>query len=195
MIILLRTLNGVQILFSVKQLFVATPTPGTSYSNSSNRHYSYSDPSDGWCDWTRGLRPVSISCHLHKKKWIWKTAHFINEDKAGPSKTEGKERTRGNLSIPIHDWAAGYAKRFQPYPGEQHYHLAIHNGATTLELDHSKAKQLQSLSREGGIDKVYGVCILGWFTSLKHGIKKKQIKLQLLSYILELHFPVSFVIT
>lgn len=163
MIILLRTTNGVQIFFSVKQLFVATPTPGT----------SYSDPSDGWCSWTRGLRPASTSCHLHMKKWIWKTAHLVNKDKPRPSKTKEKDRTRHNLSIPIPDWAAGYAKSFQPYPGEQHYHLATHNGATSLEWGHSKAKQLWSPSREGGIDKVYAVRILVCFTSLKQWIKNK----------------------
>ncbi|KAK4810672.1 hypothetical protein QYF61_007472 [Mycteria americana] len=114
-----------------------------------------------------GNEPVSVSvAPIHKKKsWKRKSARLEREDeRAGPSQGEVEEEeelvneteTTRSLSLSeLRDMQKDFSRR----PGE---HIATwllrcwDSRASSLELEGKEAKQLGSISREGGIDKAIG---------------------------------------
>ncbi|KAK4821311.1 hypothetical protein QYF61_018060 [Mycteria americana] len=114
-----------------------------------------------------GNEPVSVSvAPIHKKKsWKRKSARLEREDEgAGPSQGEEEEEeelvneTETTRSLSLSE-LRDMRKDFSRHPGE---HIATwllqcwDSGANSLELEGKEAKQLGSLSREGGIDKAIG---------------------------------------
>ncbi|KAK4806709.1 hypothetical protein QYF61_027710 [Mycteria americana] len=114
-----------------------------------------------------GNEPVSVSvAPIHKKKsWKRKSARLEREDEgAGLSQGEKEEEeelineTETTRSLSLSE-LRDMRKDFSRHPGE---HIATwllrcwDSGANSLELEGKEAKQLGSLSREGGIDKAIG---------------------------------------
>ncbi|KAK4810845.1 hypothetical protein QYF61_008817 [Mycteria americana] len=112
-----------------------------------------------------GYQPVSVSvAPIHKKKsWKRKSAHLEREDeRAGPSQGEEEEElvneteTTRSLSLSeLRDMRKDFSRR----PGEHIVTWLLRcwdSGASSLELEGKEAKQLGSISREGGIDKAIG---------------------------------------
>ncbi|KAK4816277.1 hypothetical protein QYF61_014349 [Mycteria americana] len=112
-----------------------------------------------------GNQPVSVSvAPIHKKKsWKRKSAHSEREDeRAGLSQGEEEEElvaemeTTRFLSL---SELRDMRKHFSRCPGEYVVTWLLQcwdNRASSLELEGEEARQLGSLSREGGIDKVIG---------------------------------------
>ncbi|KAK4810684.1 hypothetical protein QYF61_007484 [Mycteria americana] len=112
-----------------------------------------------------GNQPVSVSvAPIHKKKsWKRKSACLEREgERAGPSQGEEEEElvdemeTTQSLSLSeLEDMRKDFSRR----PGEHVVTWLLRcwdSGASSLELEGKEAKQLGSLSREGGIDKAIG---------------------------------------
>ncbi|KAK4807088.1 hypothetical protein QYF61_018429 [Mycteria americana] len=112
-------------------------------------------------------QPVSVSvAPIHKKKsWKQKSVRLEREDEgAGPSQGEEEEdeelvnetETTRSLSLSeLRDMRKDFSRR----PGEHIVTWLLRcwdSGANSLELEGKEAKQLGSLSREGGIDKAIG---------------------------------------
>ncbi|KAK4819197.1 hypothetical protein QYF61_026813 [Mycteria americana] len=112
-------------------------------------------------------QPVSVSvAPIHKtKSWKQKSARLEREDeRAGPSQGEEEEEeelineteTTRSLSLSeLRDMQKDFSRR----PGEHIVTWLLRcwdSGAGSPELEGKEAKQLGSLSREGGIDKVIG---------------------------------------
>ncbi|KAK4831213.1 hypothetical protein QYF61_016050 [Mycteria americana] len=114
-----------------------------------------------------GNQPVSVSvASIQKKKsWKRKSARLEREDgRAGPSQGEEEEeeelvdeiKTTQSLSL---SELRDTRKDFSHCPGRHIVTWLLQywdNGASSLELEGKEAKQLGSLSREGGIDKAIG---------------------------------------
>ncbi|KAK4808523.1 hypothetical protein QYF61_009826 [Mycteria americana] len=112
-------------------------------------------------------QPVSVSvAPIHKKKsWKGKSARLEREDEgAGPSQREEEEdeelvnETETTRSLPLSE-LRDMRKDFIRRPGEHIVTWLLRcwdSGASSLELEGKEAKQLGSLSREGGIDKAIG---------------------------------------
>ncbi|KAK4810602.1 hypothetical protein QYF61_007339 [Mycteria americana] len=114
-----------------------------------------------------GNEPVSVSvAPVHKKKsWKRKSARLEREDeRAGPPQGEEEEEeelvdemeTTRSLSL---SELRDMRKDFSRLPGEHIVTWLLpcwDSGANSLELEGKEAKQLGSLSREGGIDKAIG---------------------------------------
>ncbi|KAK4810930.1 hypothetical protein QYF61_013338 [Mycteria americana] len=101
---------------------------------------------------------------IHKKKsWKQKSARLEREDeKAGPLQGEEEEElvdemeTTQSLSL---NELRDMRKDFSRHPGEHVVTWLLRcwdSGASSLEVEGKEAKQLGSLSREGGIDKAIG---------------------------------------
>ncbi|KAK4806844.1 LOW QUALITY PROTEIN: hypothetical protein QYF61_012565 [Mycteria americana] len=114
-----------------------------------------------------GNEPMSVSvAPIHKKKsWKRKSARLEREDEgARPSQREEDEdeelvnetETTRSLSLSeLRDMRKDFSRR----PGEHIVTWLLRcwdSGARSLELEGKEAKQLGSLSREGGIDKAIG---------------------------------------
>ncbi|KAK4831758.1 hypothetical protein QYF61_018956 [Mycteria americana] len=112
-----------------------------------------------------GDQPVSVSVvPIHKKKsWKRKSGHLEREDeRAGPSQGEEEKEVAGEMettrSLPLSE-LRDMQKDFSHCPGEQVVTWLLQrwdNGTSSLELESREAKQLGSLSREGGVDKAIG---------------------------------------
>ncbi|GAB0184246.1 hypothetical protein GRJ2_000889900 [Grus japonensis] len=104
--------------------------------------------------------PVSVA-PIHKKKYTKKSVRLVrDDDELGPSREQEEEPepeviTRSlSLSEP-----RDMRKDFSRLPGQHIITWLLRcwdNGASSLELEGREAKQLGSLSREGGIDKAIG---------------------------------------
>ncbi|GAB0203200.1 ubiquitin carboxyl-terminal hydrolase 4 [Grus japonensis] len=104
--------------------------------------------------------PVSVA-PIHKKKYTRKSVRLVkDDDEPGPSREQEEEPepeviTRSLSLSELRDmW-----KDFSCLPGEHIITWLLRcwdNGASSLELEGREAKQLGSLSREGGIDKAIG---------------------------------------
>ncbi|GAB0207631.1 ubiquitin carboxyl-terminal hydrolase 4 [Grus japonensis] len=104
--------------------------------------------------------PVSVT-PIHKKKYTRKLVCLVkDDDELGPSREQEEEpepevMTRSLSLSELRDrW-----KDFSRLPGEHIITWLLHcwdNRASSLELEGREAKQLGSLSREGGIDKAIG---------------------------------------
>ncbi|GAB0202573.1 ubiquitin carboxyl-terminal hydrolase 4 [Grus japonensis] len=104
--------------------------------------------------------PVSVA-PIHKKKYTRKSVCLVkDDDEPGPSREQEEEPepeviTRSLSLSELRDmW-----KDFSCLPGEHIITWLLRcwdNGASSLELEGREAKQLGSLSREGGIDKAIG---------------------------------------
>ncbi|GAB0205675.1 hypothetical protein GRJ2_003033100 [Grus japonensis] len=104
--------------------------------------------------------PVSVA-PIHKKKYTRKLVRLVkDDDEPGPSREQEEEPepeviTRSLSLSELRDMR----KDFSCLPGEHIITWLLHcwdNGASSLELEGREAKQLGSLSREGGIDKAIG---------------------------------------
>ncbi|GAB0209275.1 hypothetical protein GRJ2_003393200 [Grus japonensis] len=104
--------------------------------------------------------PVSVA-PIHKKKYTRKSVHLVrDDDEPGPSQEQEEEPepeviTRSLSLSELRDMR----KDFSCLPGEHIITWLLccwDNGASTLELEGREAKQLGSLSREGGVDKAIG---------------------------------------
>ncbi|KAK4806187.1 hypothetical protein QYF61_001110 [Mycteria americana] len=112
-----------------------------------------------------GNQPVSVSVSLiHKKKtWKRKSARLEREDeRAGTSQGEEEEElvneTETTRSLSLSE-LQDTLKDFSHHPGEHVVTWLLRcwdSGASSLELEGKEAKQLGSISREGGIDKAIG---------------------------------------
>ncbi|KAK4811037.1 hypothetical protein QYF61_015741 [Mycteria americana] len=112
-----------------------------------------------------GNEPVSVSvAPIHKKKsWKRKSARLEREDEgAGPSQGEEEEElvneTETTRSLSLSE-LRDMRKDFSRHSGEHIVTWLLRcwdSGANSLELEGKEAKQLGSLSREGGIDKAIG---------------------------------------
>ncbi|KAK4811303.1 hypothetical protein QYF61_023355 [Mycteria americana] len=112
-------------------------------------------------------QPVSVSvAPIHKKKsWKRKSARLEREDeRAGPSQGEEEEEeelvneTETTRSLSLSE-LRDMRKDFSRHPGEHIVTWLLRcwdSGANSLELEDKEAKQLGSISREGGIDKAIG---------------------------------------
>ncbi|GAB0208177.1 ubiquitin carboxyl-terminal hydrolase 4 [Grus japonensis] len=107
-------------------------------------------------------QPVLTSvAPIHKKKYTKKSVRLVkDDDELGPSQEQEEEPepeviTRSLSLSELRDmW-----KDFSRLPGEHILTWLLRcwdNGASSLELEGREAKQLGSLSREGGIDKAMG---------------------------------------
>ncbi|KAK4825387.1 hypothetical protein QYF61_027153, partial [Mycteria americana] len=107
--------------------------------------------------------PVSVTPVDKEKCWKQKSARLVREDqKAGPSRGEEEEElvneTETTRSLSLSE-LRDMQKDFSHCPGE---HIVAwlfgcwDNGASSLELESREAKELGSLSREGGTDKAIG---------------------------------------
>ncbi|GAB0189112.1 hypothetical protein GRJ2_001376500 [Grus japonensis] len=104
--------------------------------------------------------PVSVA-PIHKKKYTKKLVRLVRDDnEPGPSREQEEEPepeviTRSLSLSELRDmW-----KDFRRLPGEHIITWLLRcwdNGASSLELEGREAKQLGSLSREGGIGKAIG---------------------------------------
>ncbi|GAB0197180.1 hypothetical protein GRJ2_002183300 [Grus japonensis] len=104
--------------------------------------------------------PVSVA-PVHKKKYTKKSVHLVrDDDEPGPSREQEEEPepeviTRSLSLSELQDMR----RDFSCLPGEHIITWLLRcwdNGASSLELEGREAKQLGSLSREGGIDKAIG---------------------------------------
>ncbi|GAB0209289.1 hypothetical protein GRJ2_003394600 [Grus japonensis] len=104
--------------------------------------------------------PVSVT-PIHKKKYTRKSVRLVkDDDEPGPSREQEEEPepeviTRSLSLRELRDMR----KDFSRLPGEHIITWLLRcwdNGASSLELEGREAKQLGSLSREGGIDKAIG---------------------------------------
>ncbi|GAB0206804.1 hypothetical protein GRJ2_003146000 [Grus japonensis] len=104
--------------------------------------------------------PVSVA-PTHKKKYTRKSVRLVkDDDEPGPSREQEEEPepeviTRSLSLSELRDMR----KDFSRLPGEHIITWLLccwDNGASSLELEGREAKQLGSLSREGGIDKAIG---------------------------------------
>ncbi|GAB0206560.1 hypothetical protein GRJ2_003121600 [Grus japonensis] len=104
--------------------------------------------------------PVSVT-PIHKKKYARKSVRLVkDDDEPGPSREQEEEPepeviTRSLSLSELRDMR----KDFSCLPGEHIITWLLRcwdNGASSLELEGREAKQLGSLSREGGIDKAIG---------------------------------------
>ncbi|GAB0206477.1 ubiquitin carboxyl-terminal hydrolase 4 [Grus japonensis] len=104
--------------------------------------------------------PVSVT-PIHKKKYTRKSVCLVkDDDEPGPSREQEEEPeaeviTRSLSLSELRDMR----KDFSRLPGEHIITWLLRcwdNGASSLELEGREAKQLGSLSREGGIDKAIG---------------------------------------
>ncbi|GAB0208118.1 hypothetical protein GRJ2_003277500 [Grus japonensis] len=104
--------------------------------------------------------PVSVA-PIHKKKYTRKSVHLVrDDDEPGPSREQEEEPepeviTRFLSLSELRDMR----KDFSRLPGEHIITWLLccwDNGASSLELEGREAKQLGSLSREGGTDKAIG---------------------------------------
>ncbi|GAB0195079.1 ubiquitin carboxyl-terminal hydrolase 4 [Grus japonensis] len=104
--------------------------------------------------------PVSVA-PIHKKKYTRKSVRLVrDDDEPGPSREQEEEPepeviTRSLSLSELRDMR----KDFSRLPGEHIITWLLRcwdNGASSLELEGREAKQLGSLSREGGIDKAIG---------------------------------------
>ncbi|KAK4806253.1 hypothetical protein QYF61_013397 [Mycteria americana] len=112
-----------------------------------------------------GNQPVSVSvAPLHKKKsWKRKSARLEREDEgAGPSQGEEEEElvneTETTRSLSLSE-LRDMRKYFSRRPGEHVVTWLLRcwdSRASSLELEGKEAKQLGSLSREGGTDRAIG---------------------------------------
>ncbi|GAB0189164.1 hypothetical protein GRJ2_001381700 [Grus japonensis] len=98
---------------------------------------------------------------IHKKKYTRKSVRLVrDDDEPGPSREQEEEPepeviTRSPSLSELRDMR----KDFRRLPGEHIITWLLRcwdNGASSLELEGREAKQLGSLSREGGIDKAIG---------------------------------------
>ncbi|KAK4818865.1 hypothetical protein QYF61_020084 [Mycteria americana] len=102
-----------------------------------------------------GNQPVSVSVTpIHKKKsWKRKSAHLEREDeRAGPSQGEEEEEV-------VDEIETTQSLSLSEMQGEHVVTWLLQrwdSGASSLELEGKEAKQLGSLSREGGIYKAIG---------------------------------------
>ncbi|GAB0195128.1 hypothetical protein GRJ2_001978100 [Grus japonensis] len=103
--------------------------------------------------------PVSVA-PIHKKKYTRKSVRLVkDDDESGPSREQEEPEpeviTRSLSLSELRDMR----KDFSRLPGEHIITWLLRcwdNGASSLELEGREAKQLGSLSREGGIDKAIG---------------------------------------
>ncbi|GAB0209386.1 ubiquitin carboxyl-terminal hydrolase 4 [Grus japonensis] len=104
--------------------------------------------------------PVSVA-PTHKKKYTRKSVRLVkDDDEPGPSREQEEEPepeviTRSLSLSELRDMR----KDFSRLPGEHIITWLLRcwdNGASSLEPEGREAKQLGSLSREGGIDKAIG---------------------------------------
>ncbi|GAB0189166.1 hypothetical protein GRJ2_001381900 [Grus japonensis] len=104
--------------------------------------------------------PVSVT-PIHKKKYTRKSVRLVkDDDEPEPSREQEEEPepeviTRSLSLSELRDMR----KDFSRLPGEHIITWLLRcwdNGASSLELEGREAKQLGSLSREGGIDKAIG---------------------------------------
>ncbi|GAB0205180.1 hypothetical protein GRJ2_002983600 [Grus japonensis] len=103
--------------------------------------------------------PVSVA-PIHKKKYTRKSVRLVkDDDEPGPSREQEEPEpeviTRSLSLSELRDMR----KDFSRLPGEHIITWLLRcwdNGASSLELEGREAKQLGSLSREGGIDKAIG---------------------------------------
>ncbi|GAB0206814.1 ubiquitin carboxyl-terminal hydrolase 4 [Grus japonensis] len=104
--------------------------------------------------------PVSVA-PTHKKKYTRKPVRLVkDDDEPGPSREQEEEPepeviTRSLSLSELRDMR----KDFSRLPGEHIITWLLRcwdNGASGLELEGREAKQLGSLSKEGGIDKAIG---------------------------------------
>ncbi|GAB0209498.1 hypothetical protein GRJ2_003415500 [Grus japonensis] len=121
----------------------------------------YSNPMTGTVGEPKN-QPVPISgAPIHKKKYTRKSVRLVkDDDEPGPSR-EQEEETEPEVitrSLSLRE-LRDMRKDFSCLPGEHIITWLLRcwdNGASSLELEGREAKQLGSLSREGGIDKAIG---------------------------------------
>ncbi|KAK4828266.1 LOW QUALITY PROTEIN: hypothetical protein QYF61_024931 [Mycteria americana] len=109
-----------------------------------------------------GNEPVSVSvAPIHKKKsWKRKSARLEREDeRAGPSQGEEEEELV-NETETVRSLSLSELRDMRKYFSREHIVTWLlqcwDSGANSLELEGKEAKQLGSISREGGIDKAIG---------------------------------------
>ncbi|GAB0176012.1 hypothetical protein GRJ2_000066400 [Grus japonensis] len=104
--------------------------------------------------------PVSVA-PIHKKKYTRKSVRLVkDDDELGPSREQEEEPEPEVItqSLSLSE-LRDVRKDFSRLPGEHIITWLLRcwdNGASSLELEGREAKQLGSLSREGGIDKAIG---------------------------------------
>ncbi|KAK4815719.1 hypothetical protein QYF61_006757 [Mycteria americana] len=130
-----------------------------------DRHCGHSSPPATDNAVQPGNQPLSVSvAPIHKKKyWMQKSACLEKEDeRAGPSQGDEEEElvneveTTQSLSL---NELRDRQKDFSHHPGDHIVTWLLQcwdSGASSLEFESKEAKQLGSLSRERGIDKVIG---------------------------------------
>ncbi|KAM9590502.1 uncharacterized protein ACIBXB_005762 [Morphnus guianensis] len=123
--------------------------------------------------------PVSVA-PVQKKKHTKKSVRLArDEDEPGSSREQEEEAepeiiTRSLSLSELHDMR----KDFSRHPGEHIVTWLLRcwdNGASSVELEGKEAKQLGSLSREGGIDKAIGrkTQVLSLWRRLLSGVKER----------------------
>ncbi|GAB0209239.1 hypothetical protein GRJ2_003389600 [Grus japonensis] len=105
--------------------------------------------------------PVSVA-PIHKKKYTRKSVRLVkDDDEPGPSREQEEEPEPEVItrSLSLSELRDNVRKDFSHHPGKHIITWLLRcwdNGASSLELEGREAKQLGSLSREGGIDKAIG---------------------------------------
>ncbi|KAM6103469.1 Friend virus susceptibility protein 1-like [Theristicus caerulescens] len=127
--------------------------------------------------------PVSVA-PIQKKKYTRKSTHLVRaDDEPGPSQEqEEEEAERTNEMVTTRSLSLSELRDMRKYfsrrPGEHIITWLLRcwdNGASSLELEGREAKQLGSLSREGGIDKAIGkgAKVLSLWRRLLSGVRER----------------------
>ncbi|KAM6104279.1 uncharacterized protein LJ206_019086 isoform 2-T2 [Theristicus caerulescens] len=127
--------------------------------------------------------PVSVP-PIEKKKYMGKSTRLVRaDDERGPSQEqEDEEAESTNEMVTTRSLSLSelrdMRKDFSRHPGKHIITWLLRcwdNGASSLELEGREAKQLGSLSREGGIDKVIGkgAKVLSLWRRLLSGVKER----------------------
>ncbi|GAB0209877.1 hypothetical protein GRJ2_003453400 [Grus japonensis] len=133
---------------------VATPTPATGTT-------AIPTPATGTAAEPKD-QPIPVSvAPIQKKKYTRKSVRLVkDDDEPGPSREQEEETepeviTRSLSLSELRDMRKDFSRR----PGKHIITWLLQcwdNGASSLELEGREAKQLGSLSREGGVDKAIG---------------------------------------
>ncbi|KAM9591469.1 uncharacterized protein ACIBXB_006265 [Morphnus guianensis] len=123
--------------------------------------------------------PVSVA-PVQKKKHTKKSVRLVrDEDEPGSSREQGEEAEPEIItqSLSLSE-LRDMRKDFSRHPGEHIVTWLLRcwdNGASSVELEGKEAKQLGSLSREGGIDKAIGrkTQVLSLWRRLLLGVKER----------------------
>ena len=148
--------------------------------SNSGRHSSCSNPGGRHLGWARKPTRAGISHSYTEKEIQKKSVHPVKDDnEPGPSQEQRKEAEPEIITqSPSLSKLWDTRRDFSHHPGEHIVTWLLwcwDNGASSLELEGSEARQLGSLAREGGNDKAFGkkAQVLSLWRRLLLGVRER----------------------